>query len=116
MSANTQSQEQSIETGTDWNNDLTILNPDEFIEAVDAKLNKWLSPDGSKQEIEVTNPNLTGDPTMLRASLPRKALNFKFISLANDWGLVVKDVWQHDTDKDNDRVCLRLDPVEKADL
>jgi hypothetical protein len=74
---------------------------------------EWLSPDGEYHKPKVTNPRLTEDsPKVLRVSVPRKGFTFKTIEEIEEMGLMVSDVWQHDTDKDADRIMLKIEPRE----
>lgn len=115
MSTTQQHTTRSIKTGKNWNGEATILNPDEFADAVD-KLDAHLTPDGESLDYGVKNPHLNGDPRYLRVTAPRKGMIYKLVDLAHDWGLVVGDVWQYDVDKSNNVLCLRLEPVEATDI
>lgn len=72
-----------------------------------------LMPDGSHKRVLVDNPRLTSDaPKILRVSVARKGMTFKVIEQARKLGLRVGDVWQHDRDKEEDRIMLKLEPDE----
>lgn len=75
---------------------------------------KWLRPDGSEPRVEVDNPRRLDRraPDYLRVSVPRKGLTFKVIEEAESFGLKVGDAWQHDFDKENDRIMLKLEPED----
>lgn len=76
-----------------------------------ARTESWLTPDGDREKVLVDNPRLTSDaPKVLRVSVPRKGMTFRVIEKAREFDLRVGDVWQHDADKEADRVMLKLEP------
>jgi hypothetical protein len=88
-----------------------------YVEVTHALARKsFLQPDGTNEKVLVDNPRLTSDaPKMLRVSVPRKGFTFKVIEEAREMRLRVGDVWQHDQDKKEDRVMLKLEPEEQED-
>ena len=75
----------------------------------------WLRPDGSEPRVEMDDPQRLDrrDSEYLRVSVPRKGLTFKVIEEAEQHGLKVADVWQHDADKDDDRIMLKVEPKDE---
>jgi hypothetical protein len=98
----------SIETGTNWRGEPTILNVEEFRKAIESM--SWLAPDGTEVHYEVEDPHLNDDPTNLRIKGHRKGLWFNVIHIVNLWGLEVRDVWQHNVDQEDDQLCIKVAP------
>lgn len=106
----------SIETGEDWSGTPTILNPQAFVEEIEANVDAWLTPEGERMPFEVENPNLNGDPKFLRVTGHRKSLFFKVANVAHEWGLVIDDAWALDHDAEDDLMKVKLVPVEATEV
>jgi hypothetical protein len=78
-----------------------------------AARHSWTEPDGEVSRVLVDNPRLDRhDPEYLRMSVPRKGMTFKLIEEMGEMGLKVGDVWQHDQDKDDDRLSMKFEVDE----
>jgi hypothetical protein len=91
---------------------MTIENHEEVTEALEQ--HSFLLPSGEKRNAEVTNPRLDRRaPDILRVKVHRKGMTFKVIELAEEYGLKVGDAWQHDSDKADNALMLKLVPKEE---
>jgi hypothetical protein len=96
---------------TECDNESQIGNVKQIMNA--AGRHTWTTPDGSEERVIVDNPRLDShDPEYLRFSVPRKGMTFKLIEEMEEMGLKVGDVWQHDVDRDEGRLKLKMEKVE----
>lgn len=71
---------------------------------------KTLLPDGDYAYTIVDNPRMRNDkPKFFRVSVPRKGTTFNLIEEAEEIGLYVSDVWQHDADMEEGRLMIKLE-------
>jgi hypothetical protein len=83
---------------------------DNYVEVIHALSRfKNMKPDGSYDRVLVNSPRANnGPPEYLRLSVPRKGCTFKVIEKAKQFGLSVKDVWQYNYDKEEDRIMINI--------
>lgn len=88
-----------------------ICNVDDVIETLENMTH--LMPDGSQERVEVVNPRLDDrNPDYVRVKVPRKMMTFNVIEQADEFDLKVDDIWQHDVDKEDDKLCFKLVPED----
>lgn len=83
---------------------------DNYVEVIHA-LSRFekLQPEGNYSKVFVNNPRANnGPPEYLKLSVPRKGYTFKVIEKAKQFGLSIKDVWQYNYDKEEDRIMISI--------
>lgn len=76
---------------------------------------KFLLPEGEHCYAKVDDPYRDDprDPDFLRVSIHSKGFTFNLLDEMQALGLHVRDVWQFDADKANNRIMLRIEEPDK---